>query len=137
MRNLFTIVIELSGLEKQQKEYFSLPKMFKKYRTLDKLWNKFMPRAKPSLIKMNWTKLKCKSRHLTFFQKSLVLKDRGDTKKLLMNVLKRVLSSSNDQLRMKMLIWLFGEGKLSLLDKIDSQADNLKLTNDLCNIAQS
>lgn len=36
-----------------------------------------------------------------------------------------------------MLVWLFGEGKLSLLDKIDSNGDNIKLTNDLCNIAQS
>lgn len=67
MRNLFTIIIELSGLEKKQKEYFSLPKIFKKYRTLDKLWNKIMPKAKPSLIKMNWSKLNGKEKNLTFF----------------------------------------------------------------------
>lgn len=37
---------------------------------------------------------------------------------------------------MKMLAWLFGEGKLSLLDSIESSGDSLTLTQDLCTISQ-
>lgn len=131
-----SVMIELAGLEEKEKSVYSLPKYLSRYQFVKKMWKKFQPKTKKILVRTNLDELVTRGRKLSFFQTHLIKKDPSKIKAVFLKVLRRSLKSKSRSLRIRMLSWLFGEGRLSLIDDIDAKASNHKLTDDLCALAQ-
>lgn len=96
IRNLFTIVIELAGLERKEgSPVFTIPSIFKQYKALDRIWFALMPKSEGSLVRIDF-RAAPGEKQLTYFQNVLTTQNPQETKELLLSVLRRTLGSQSE-----------------------------------------
>ena len=134
-KHLFTLLYTATGVEMKEVEVVALPSWLNNIKWINWLWEKIYCNRKMALVK---TSLKDRGSPagLKDFE-AFVVRKGPDTKPLLIQMLKKLLSTDSKGLRQSIIAWLLQEGKLGLLQDVDTGLADRELTAELCDLIRS
>lgn len=133
---IFSMLYEVSGVEKRIVQVVELPNFLRNFKWIGWLWDKIYCNKKVIVSKNNVFQQGKETQSSTIIHKYMV-SSNADSRSLLVSLLKKIFTSSIENLRKSTMIWLMNEGKVALVDEIDPNLSDQTLTAALCQIVQS
>lgn len=140
-RRIFTQIVSLlydvSGVEQREVEVIKLPDFLRNIRWISWLWDMIYCNKKTVIARVSLSELKETCPEKLSRVQAYMADRKADTYPILLSLLKKILSSSNEELRKSIMMWLINEGKVALVEDIDPEMTDDYLTTSLCSIIKS
>jgi hypothetical protein len=135
---IFTILSEVSTSEKNELQKMNTSGLQKKLLWITAVFKEIF--SIPQIQKEVQKKLKIvkpvQTNQCSEIQAHIKTKSIDEIRAILVEILKGVFESENSELRSMGIIWLLQEGKIRLIDNVDSNSQNPRLTKNLIELIQ-
>jgi hypothetical protein len=134
---ILSIFYDVSGVEQVEEEIIKLPNFLREFGWISWLWDLIYCNRKTVTVRTNLAELKEACPEKMSRVQTYMADRKADSRQILLDLLRKVFSSSNEELRKSIMLWLINEGKVALVEEIDPNMSDEYLTSSLCTIIKS